>query len=95
MVVGHWSEFGCKTVRFFAVLFCEKSEICQFFVLQIVSNFPCSFKIFCLTLKNMRNINSNGDHLFPDFLFLLFAFIGSVNAFSILRPFFIRPCIVL
>lgn len=39
VVVGHWSEFGCKTVRFFAELFCEKSEICQFFDWQIVSNF--------------------------------------------------------
>ena len=37
--IGHWSEFGCKTVRFFAELFCEKSEICQFFDWQIVSNF--------------------------------------------------------
>ena len=30
---------GCKTVQFFAKLFCEKSEICQFFNWQIVSNF--------------------------------------------------------
>lgn len=30
---------GCKTVQFFAKLFCEKSEIFQFFNWKIVSNF--------------------------------------------------------